>query len=134
MVDMRLDACGAGVDMVVGSQVAFHLRLFQPANFLIVPPSSLIPHLHCCSEKLSYQSTLCYMIIPIRLPGQVPAPNHSLPPVLASIGANETVIVELQGSIETEGDYNGESIATLDMSIPVSWARTAFIISNCTYT
>jgi len=58
------------------------------------------------------------MIIPIRLPGQVAAPTHSLPPVLATIGFNEVVILELQGSLETEGDYSGETIAQLDMSIP----------------
>lgn len=60
------------------------------------------------------------MIIPVQLPAQVPPPTSSLPPVLASIGVNEIVIIELQGSIETEGDYSGEAIASLNMSIPAS--------------
>ena len=57
------------------------------------------------------------MIIPVRLPSQVASPDHALPPAVASIGSNELVLLELQGSIEAEGDYTGEAIATLDMSI-----------------
>jgi len=59
------------------------------------------------------------MIIPIRLSGLAVAPAHPLPPILASTGFNEVVILELQGSIDTEGDYSGESIGQLDLSIPV---------------
>ncbi|KAG8869782.1 hypothetical protein FRC20_000853 [Serendipita sp. 405] len=47
----------------------------------------------------------------------VPPPDHSLPPSLASIGSNELVLLEFQGSIETEGDYTGEIIGNLDMTI-----------------
>ncbi|CAG7855143.1 SubName: Full=Uncharacterized protein {ECO:0000313/EMBL:CCA68902.1} [Serendipita indica DSM 11827] len=57
------------------------------------------------------------MIIPVRLPSQVPSPDHALPPAVASIGFNELVLLELQGSIEIEGDYAGETIGMLDMSI-----------------
>lgn len=58
------------------------------------------------------------MIIPVRLPSQVPSPTTPLHPILATIASNETAIIEFQGSIETEGEYSGQSIASLDMSIP----------------
>jgi hypothetical protein len=60
------------------------------------------------------------MLIPVRLPSQVPPSEHSLPPALATLGSNETVIIELQGSIEVEGDHTNQVLATLDMSNEVS--------------
>lgn len=60
------------------------------------------------------------MIIPIRLPSQVAPPEHPLPSVFATLSNNETIIIEFQGSIETEGDDPNQVIALLDMSNEVS--------------
>ena len=56
------------------------------------------------------------MQIQIRLPPEVGPSQHPLPPALAKIGANETVIIELQGSIKIEGDKSGELIGNLDVT------------------
>ena len=56
------------------------------------------------------------MQIQIRLPAEVGPSQHPLPPSLAKIGENETVIIELQGSIEIEGDKSGELIGNLDVT------------------
>ena len=56
------------------------------------------------------------MQIRIRLPAEVGPSQHPLPPSLAKIGANETVIIELQGSIEIEGEKFGELIGNLDVT------------------
>ena len=44
------------------------------------------------------------MQIQIRLPAEVGPRSDPLPPVLAKISANETLVIELQGSIEIEGE------------------------------
>lgn len=60
------------------------------------------------------------MIIPIRLPSQIAQREEKLPPVFATLSSNETMIIELQGSIEIEGEYEDQVIATLDASNLVS--------------
>jgi len=56
------------------------------------------------------------MQIQIRLPTEVGPSPHPLPPALAKISANETVIIELQGSIEIQGEKSGELIGNLDVT------------------
>lgn len=56
------------------------------------------------------------MQIQIRLPAEVDPSQHPLPPPLAKIGANETVIIELQGSIEIQGEKFGQLIGNLDVT------------------
>jgi len=56
------------------------------------------------------------MQIHIRLPAEVGPSQRPLPPALATIGANEAVIIELQGSIEIEGEKLGEFIGNLDVT------------------
>ena len=56
------------------------------------------------------------MQIQIRLPAEVGPSLDPLPPALAKISANETVIIELQGSIEIEGEKPGELIGNLDVT------------------
>jgi hypothetical protein len=56
------------------------------------------------------------MIIPIQLPAQVSPPEYPLPTAFATLSSNEIVIIELQGSIETEGDHTNQIIGMLDMS------------------
>ena len=67
----------------------------------------------------------CYvaMQIQIRLPAEVGPSSDPLPPALAKISANETVIIELQGSIEIEGEKSGELIGNLDVTniVRFSW-------------
>ncbi|TFY54759.1 hypothetical protein EVG20_g9578 [Dentipellis fragilis] len=52
------------------------------------------------------------MIIPITLPSSDSA-STSLPPTLAQIGSSELVLIELQGSLEVEGDKHGKSVGKL---------------------
>jgi len=66
------------------------------------------------------------MQIQIRLPAEVGPSHHALPPMLAKIGANETVIIELQGSIEIEGEKSGELIGNLDATNIVRIFSDAF--------
>ena len=56
------------------------------------------------------------MQIQIRLPAEVDPSPHPLPPALAKISANETVVIELQGSIEIQGEKSGEFIGNLDVT------------------
>jgi len=56
------------------------------------------------------------MQIQIRLPAEVGPSRHPLPPAFAKISANETVIIELQGSIQIEGDKSGELIGNIDVT------------------
>lgn len=56
------------------------------------------------------------MQIQIRLPAEVDPSQHPLPPSLAKVGANETVLIELQGSIGIEGGKFGEFIGNLDVT------------------
>jgi hypothetical protein len=56
------------------------------------------------------------MQIQIRLPAEVGPSQNPLPPALAKIGANETVLIELQGSIKIEGEKSGELIGNLDVT------------------
>src|SRR5258706_2796482 len=56
------------------------------------------------------------MQIQIRLPAEVGPSLDPLPPALAKISANETVIIELQGSIQIEGEKSGELIGNLDVT------------------
>lgn len=56
------------------------------------------------------------MQLQIRLPAEVGTSLDPLPPALAKINANETVIIELQGSIEIEGEKSGELIGNLDVT------------------
>ena len=56
------------------------------------------------------------MQIQIRLPAEVGPSPHPLPPALAKISANQTVIIELQGSIEIQGEKSGELIGNLDVT------------------
>ncbi|KAA1476227.1 hypothetical protein DENSPDRAFT_843128 [Dentipellis sp. KUC8613] len=52
------------------------------------------------------------MIIPITLPSSGSA-STPLPPTLAQIGSSELVLIELQGSLEVEGDKHGKSVGKL---------------------
>lgn len=70
------------------------------------------------------------MIISIRLPSHAPSPEHPLPSALADIGNNETAIIDLQGSIEIEGDYTSQAIGTLDMTHSVGQTRALVSTSN----
>ncbi|KAG8920471.1 hypothetical protein FRC03_010493 [Tulasnella sp. 419] len=59
------------------------------------------------------------MIIPINLPNVIhPADGQQLPPILANLGSNEVVLIELQGSLELEGDRTGEIVGDLSLEIP----------------
>jgi hypothetical protein len=60
------------------------------------------------------------MIIPVRLQTEQSVDGRKLPPSLATLGANDHAIIELQGSFEIEGDSSGQPIGILDMSNPVS--------------
>jgi chromosome transmission fidelity protein 8 len=48
----------------------------------------------------------------------------SLPPQLAQLASNEMILIELQGSLEVEGDKTGEVVGTLKVDNPV---RLSFI-------
>ncbi|TFK49393.1 hypothetical protein OE88DRAFT_1683280 [Heliocybe sulcata] len=52
------------------------------------------------------------MIIPITLP-RSSSSAPSLPPALAKLGSSEVVLLELQGSLEVEGDRAGQAVGTL---------------------
>ncbi|KAI0046579.1 hypothetical protein FA95DRAFT_1356654 [Auriscalpium vulgare] len=54
------------------------------------------------------------MIIPITLPDA--SGSSKLPPSLAQIGTSELVLIELQGTLEVEGDKRGQTVGTLTMS------------------
>ena len=56
------------------------------------------------------------MQIQIRLPAEVGPNSDPLPPALAKISANETVIIELQGTIDIEREKSGELIGNLDVT------------------
>lgn len=69
------------------------------------------------------------MQIRIRLPAEVGPSQHPLPPALAKIGASETVIIELQGSIELEGEKSGELIGNLDVTNIVRISQVHLLLS-----
>lgn len=52
------------------------------------------------------------MLIPINLPGDVPSSYPPLPPSLLQFG-DEIVIIELQGTLVTEGDSGDQIVGTL---------------------
>ncbi|TFK49386.1 hypothetical protein OE88DRAFT_422511 [Heliocybe sulcata] len=52
------------------------------------------------------------MIIPITLP-RPSSSSPSLPRALAKLGSSEVVLIELQGSLEVEGDRAGQAVGTL---------------------
>ena len=68
------------------------------------------------------------MQIQIRLPDEVGPSSDPLPPALAKISANETVIIELQGSIEMEGEKSGELIGNLDVTNIVRFSWISFLL------
>jgi chromosome transmission fidelity protein 8 len=70
------------------------------------------------------------MQIHIRLPAEVGPSQRPLPPALATIGANEAVIIELQGSIEIEGEKLGEFIGNLDVTNIVRTCPGAFTLEE----
>ena len=68
------------------------------------------------------------MQIQIRLAAEVGPSSDPLPPALAKISANETVIIELQGSIEIEGEKSGEFIGNLDVTNIVRFSWIPFLL------
>ena len=64
---------------------------------------------------------LSTMIIPVNFSANASkASSSKLPPQLAKIGTDEVVLIELQGSLHTEGDRNGELIGILRIDEKVS--------------
>lgn len=57
------------------------------------------------------------MIIPINLsdPGTSASTGHSLPPQFAQFGTNEVVLIELQGSLDVEGNKEGQLVGKLSI-------------------
>ncbi|KAI0955683.1 hypothetical protein AcV7_006281 [Taiwanofungus camphoratus] len=55
------------------------------------------------------------MIIPVNLPdsGSSVSTSATLPPQLAQFGGDELVLIELQGSLEVEGDRRGQTVGKL---------------------
>ena len=74
------------------------------------------------------------MQIQIRLPAEVGPSSDPLPPALAKISANETVIIELQGSIEIEGEKSGELIGNLDVTNIVRFLPPRTILGSPIFT
>ena len=68
------------------------------------------------------------MKIQIRLPAEVGPTSDPLPPALAKISANETVIIELQGLIELEGGKCEELIGNLDVTNIVRFSWIPFLL------
>ena len=60
------------------------------------------------------------MIIPINIPSSSRFDNNTLPPPLARIGTDELVLIELQGSFQTEGDRSGQLVGHLHIGETVS--------------
>lgn len=62
------------------------------------------------------------MIIQINvLPTASRFDDNKLPPQLARIGTDEVVLIEFQGSFQTEGDRAGQLVGHLHMGDTVSW-------------
>jgi len=55
------------------------------------------------------------MIIPINLPSPSSTTATQLPSNLAKLGNSEVVLIELQGSLEVEGDSFGQHVGKLKM-------------------
>ena len=55
------------------------------------------------------------MLIPINidLAGHTTPRSRQLPPPLVQFGTNELVLIELQGSLEVEGDRDGQLVGKL---------------------
>jgi len=54
------------------------------------------------------------MIIPINVSKSGPSlSNYTFPPQLAQFGSNEVVLIELQGSLEVDGDKEGQVVGKL---------------------
>lgn len=54
------------------------------------------------------------MIIPVNLPSSSNSENETtFPPQLAKLGTKEVILLELQGSVQTEGDRDGQLVGTL---------------------
>jgi hypothetical protein len=63
------------------------------------------------------------MIIPLNLKGDSNSSSFPLHTSLARLGSDDLVLIELQGSLESEGDRGGQSVGELDLSNPVTWFR-----------
>ena len=66
------------------------------------------------------------MLIPINIDLAGPAAPRSrqLPPSLVQFGTNELVLIELQGSLEVEGDRDGQLVGKLRVdTATVSYPR-----------
>lgn len=60
--------------------------------------------------------------------------NNKLPPQLARLGTDEVVLIEFQGSFQTEGDHTGELVGHLHIGDSVSLeASTSFHINIFIY-
>lgn len=64
------------------------------------------------------------MIIPIHLPAPSSSNAAVLPPQLVRIGANEVVLIELQGALQVEGDRSGQMAGKLHFTDPVHFIFT----------
>ncbi|THH04527.1 hypothetical protein EW145_g5459 [Phellinidium pouzarii] len=55
------------------------------------------------------------MIIPINLAAHASKSETKFPPQLAKLGAEEVILIELQGSFEVEGNQSGQLAASLKL-------------------
>lgn len=69
------------------------------------------------------------MIIPVNI--AMSSDGSTLPPQLAKFGTDELVLIELQGSLEVDGDSAGQLVGKLDLETdPVGHNTTVFILRN----
>ncbi len=67
------------------------------------------------------------MIIPVNLPSSSNSENETtFPPQLAKLGTKEVILLELQGSVQTEGDRDGQLVGTLKIDEKVSMVYVSF--------
>lgn len=71
------------------------------------------------------------MIIPINVSKSGPSlSNYTFPPQLAQFGSNEVVLIELQGSLEVDGDKEGQVVGKLRVDdVTVSMMSVRVVVS-----
>ncbi|KAL4243254.1 hypothetical protein ABKN59_011499 [Abortiporus biennis] len=68
------------------------------------------------------------MIIPIHLPTPGSSSSNTLPPQFAQFGTDEVVLIELQGSLEVEGDKANQRVGKL--SIDSTTKKSTLLIGH----
>ncbi|OBZ72710.1 Chromosome transmission fidelity protein 8 [Grifola frondosa] len=72
------------------------------------------------------------MLIPIHVESHDSSSKRSLPPQLAQFGADEIVLIELQGALEVEGDSRGQFVGKLRVDAttvsPMSFQKSASLL------